>query len=397
MKYKSFQKIFFEAPGDFEAYYREMYNSSSTIRFDIQINKQPAFLILNSELLSYVEDIYALNLKIVKKIKANRNFPRHALRWLISYSLIEEIKITNEIEGISSTRKQLKEVLNIKNPDKYVRFYGMVNKYRKLLNNDIVKVVDNQTLRELYNEVLIMDIQNEDPNDVPDGLIYRKEEVEVSKGGKTIHKGLMPEKNIIDTMEKALKILNDSSLSLLIRVAIFHYLFGYIHPFYEGNGRMSRFISSSYLCENLDVISALQVSISCKKNQQLYYESFRVTNDVRNKGDLTYFVIAFLEIFKKGLSSLIETIDEKTDQYNFYSTRIKSRYTNPKIQKFLDILLQATLFDFEGMTINEIADASQISYGTVRNYLKIKDLLKVIHEEKTDKPYRYSIKIECLD
>ena len=76
----------------------------------------------------------------------------------------------------------------------------------------------------------------------------------------------------------------------------------FVHPFYDGNGRMARFISSAYLCKEMDIVSALQVSVSCKKRQSEYYESFKVTNDIRNKGDLTYFIISFLEIYNKKIS-----------------------------------------------------------------------------------------------
>lgn len=111
---------------------------------------------------------------------------------------------------------------------------------------------------------MIQDIQKEDPKDLPDGIIFRKNQVEVDSSGKTIHEGSMPEERIIEIMNQSIQILNDEKLPLLIRVAIFHYLFGYIHPFYEGNGRMSRFISSAYLCKTLDILCALQSSISCK-------------------------------------------------------------------------------------------------------------------------------------
>lgn len=41
----------------------------------------------------------------------------------------------------------------------------------------------------------------------------------------------MPESKIIEYMNKALYILNDQSIDILIRVSLFHYYFGYIHPF----------------------------------------------------------------------------------------------------------------------------------------------------------------------
>ena len=46
----------------------------------------------------------------------------------------------------------------------------------------------------------------------------------------------------------------------------------------------------------MDPIAALRLSIACKNRQKDYYEAFKITNDVRNKGDITYFVLQFLDM-----------------------------------------------------------------------------------------------------
>ncbi len=112
----------------------------------------------------------------------------------------------------------------------------MVNKYVKILNEEFPTIESSITIRKLYDEILLQDVIAEDKNDEPDGLIFRKNSVEISSGSKVIHHGIANEKGIIELMEKALKILNNEKINILIRVAIFHYLFEYIHPFYNGNG-----------------------------------------------------------------------------------------------------------------------------------------------------------------
>ena len=43
------------------------------------------------------------------------------------------------------------------------------------------------------------------------------------------------------------------------------------------------------------------VSAACLKRQKDYYKAFKITNDIRNRGDLTYFVIMFLDILKEEM------------------------------------------------------------------------------------------------
>ena len=42
-------------------------------------------------------------------------------------------------------------------------------------------------------------------------------------------------------------------------------------------------------------------SAACLKRQKDYYKAFKITNDIRNRGDLTYFVIMFLDILKEEM------------------------------------------------------------------------------------------------
>lgn len=283
MKYLSLYKASFKNNTNYKELYNERFNMPNTIHFPIMINDNPSFLYLNEEVLSLIEDIQTLNNKVTK-----------------TNPLIEEIIATNAIEGIVVNKEEVIDLLNTKQPKEYKRLYGLVNKYRDISLNtkEFVPITDSLKLREVYNDILIQDI---DPNNIPDGLIFRRDMVNIVSSTKTIHKGIYPESKVIEAVDSALKILNDSKLPCILRVAIFHYFLGYIHPFYDGNGRISRYISSYYLSQTLDPIVALRLSIACKNRQKDYYEAFKITNNARNLGDITYFAIMFLDIFKDDL------------------------------------------------------------------------------------------------
>lgn len=90
-------------------------------------------------------------------------------------------------------------------------------------------------------------------------------------------------------MEKALQFLHTDSCDYLLRIAVFHYLFGYIHPFYDGNGRTSRFISSYLLSQKLNSSIGYRLSYTIKEHLPQYHEAFKICNHYNNKGDLTPF------------------------------------------------------------------------------------------------------------
>lgn len=286
MNYLSLYKASFKNNINYKEFYNKRFNMPSTIHFPIMINDNPSFLYPNEEVLSLIEDIQTLSDKVTR---AN--------------PLIEEIIATNAIEGIVVNKEEVIDLLNTNQPKEYKRLYGLVNKYRDILLKDkeFVPITDSLKLREVYNDILIQDIEKSDQHNIPDGLIFRRDIVNIVSSTKTIHKGIYPESKVIEAVDSALKILNDNKLPCILRVAIFHYFLGYIHPFYDGNGRISRYISSYYLSQTLDPIVALRLSIACKNRQKDYYEAFKITNNARNLGDITYFAIMFLDIFKDDL------------------------------------------------------------------------------------------------
>ena len=184
---------------------------------------------------------------------------------------------------------------------------------------------------------------------------------------KTIHTGVYPENNIINSMENALSILNDNSIELIFRVAVFHYLFGYIHPFYDGNGRTSRFISSYLLSKEFESIMAYRLSYSIKENISDYYNAFKICNDTRNKGDLTPFIIMFIDIIYSSLLKLKESLEEKHSQLSYYFERIINlpNGTDDKYFSLYSLLLQASLFSNEGISTGELMKILKISRTTL--------------------------------
>ena len=396
MEYLSLLKANYINDIDEKKLYNDRFNSQNTVHFPIQIHEYPSFLCMNKELLVFLQNIQLLNSQIIKK---RTEVTTQLIRtWELYDSFVEEIISSNEIEGVVSTRKEITELISIEKPKEYKRFYGMVKKYEDIFfqEKEFTPISDASKLRELYNDILLVDIQRENPDNIPDGVIFRKEIVNVVSSTKTIHRGLYPESKIIDAMNSALSILNDNSIPYIVRAAVFHYFFGYIHPFYDGNGRLSRYISSYYLSKVLDPIAALRLSIACKNRQKDYYEAFKITNDVRNKGDITYFVLQFLDILKTGLEDYLNDLTDKVDQYHYYQKKQSELDLDNSSKTILEIVIEYTLFYLEPITLSKLVELTHLSKSTVSNRLNKLEKDDLVEKSKHGKTCLFYFKKNSL-
>lgn len=383
---------------EFKEKYLNRFNSESTIHIPLLINGYDAFIFLNQDIVNQISKIYSLDKKVFQTFD---RLPGVAKEQYIKKSFVDEITHTNEIEGVISTRKEIRDILDdiaSKDRDKS-RFKSIVNKYRKLLNNEIIPLKTSVDIRKIYDDMLLEEIKQEDINNIPDGKIFRKDLVHVFKGNdEEIHTGVYPEDKVIEYMNKSLDFLNDENIDILIRLAAFHYLFGYIHPFYDGNGRISRFISSYILSKELTEITGFRLSMTIKDNIKTYYDAFKYTNDKRNRGDITTFVSSFFEIIIKSLEQTIKYVNEKYDELKHYESLInKLSFINKQTRSLLYYLLQTELFSKFGLSVSELVKISKHSKNTCLNCINELTNKDYIYFNKSGNTNYYRVKLTALD
>ena len=112
---------------------------------------------------------------------------------------------------------------------------------------------------------------------------------------------------------------------------------------------------------------AYRLSYSIKENISDYYNAFKICNDTRNKGDLTPFIIMFIDIIYSSLLKLKELLEEKHSQLSYYFERIINlpNGTDDKYFSLYSLLLQASLFSNEGISTGELMKILKISRTTL--------------------------------
>lgn len=395
MEYELLSKIFYKKPTEYESIYDARFNSEASIKLPIKIHENVGFIFNTNEITKLLVKIY----KTINKINLLRtHLPNIAINSYIIKSLKDEIALTNEIEGVRSTRKEIEDAIDSIKNDKSARFKGLVDKYFKLISNEIIPLNNCEDIRTIYDALVLPEIEKEN---LPDGILFRKEPVQVvSATQKEKHRGIMPESKIIESLDLCLDFLKNDDIDSLIKISAFHYLFGYIHPFYDGNGRTSRFISSYLIKNELDILLALKLSYTVKNNINKYYKAFDVCNDRKNKGDITFFVVTFLELLSQASDNLYTKIADLNDQLNYYNniinTLVNEKVLNDKQAKCIFILCQNRLFDDTYMNMNTLTELLEKSDTTTRKILKSLESKNLLVKSRNKNQYLYSANLDSL-
>ena len=312
--------------------------------------------------------------KIYKKhedlLQALQAVPPLVLEQFILSSVVNEVRATSDIEGIHSTRKEIKEVVS--GTVQSARFSSIVAKYKSILTDSTsMQFKTCEDIRAFYDEFIHKEVTANDPTHKLDGDLFRRDSVDItSASGKILHRGIQPEKRIIELLNITLGILHDSDIPLLARVAIFHYFFEYIHPFYDGNGRTARFIVSYFLASRFHRLVALRLSVLIKKNKKKYYELFKETDSEWNCGDLTPFVLGFTEIVSATFDDILLSLNNKIMQLTKYRQKLYALTEGDELTKAIyEALLQSSIFFGSGISMEGLMRATGKSRNTVKSRL----------------------------
>ena len=241
------------------------------------------------------------------------------MRWnYIYHAISEELLATNEMEGVRSTRKETEAAVaaarqaRTEGDMEKARFGEFAKLYLNLTNRDVELPKTLEDIRDIYDKIALDEI---DDKNRPDGELFRKGDVEVQgPHGTVIHSGVSSEARISALLAQMMDLARSDTIPFLQRAIASHFLFEYIHPFYDGNGRTGRYLLALYLSNDLTLPTVLSLSRTIAENKNEYYKAFTEAEDKLNSGELTFFVYTILGLIERAQESLIEELGVKIDQ-----------------------------------------------------------------------------------
>lgn len=253
-----------------------------------------------------------------------KTIPNQAM--LINAIVLQEAKDSSEIENIITTQDELYTALTINQSNISSATKEVIN-YRKaiFLGFDFVK---NQGFLKVNDIVKVQQslVDNSAGIRSTPGTVLKND-----KTGEIVYTPPQDKQEILDLLSNFINHYNQdtSELSPLISMAILHYQFESIHPFYDGNGRTGRILNILFLILNrLIDIPILYLSSYIIQNKSDYYKLLNQTNQTGEWEEWILFMLRAVE------STSIQTINKINAIRNLLeSTIAEMQRIAPKIYR----------------------------------------------------------------
>ena len=258
------------------------------------------FRILN--ILSSIERLYG-------KLQAQKLIPSLSLR-LSQENQILATHYSTSIEGNPLSPQDVTNVVlgdqipTTKSEKEVKNYFEIITMLPDLVRNKTEITVE---LTEKLHKILMKGLERDGLGKIRNGPVFvgHKTELEiVVKHNPPFH----TDKEIKEALNELYGWLREEKeLHPLIKAAIFHHQFAYIHPFFDGNGRLGRILTTFFLLqEGYEVSKYFVIDDYYDIDRHLYSDVLHSADS----GDKTSWIEYFLEGIASSLQGSIARIDE---------------------------------------------------------------------------------------
>ena len=329
----------------------------------------------------FITDTFKLrkNIETIKEFwkSFEYNFQTKFSIELLKETLIEEGFYSSTIEGAHSTVKRAKTLATGKSKPKDKSEFMVLNNFKALLELEDKKDLITNDLIFKIHRITVEDTLDDDYNIG----CYRIEPNEIiNQNGKIIFSPIANIEKMNLMMNSLLDFLKDDEFSKPIdkiyKSIAFHFLFAFIHPFDDGNGRTIR-ILFTYLLKlyGYDMFYYISLSeIINRKKAKDYYQAFvdveRSDINDKNNFDLTYFFYYMTNVMIEGLKLLKHRINTHLREDIIKNIAIKNNIDlTPRQEDIIKVLSNKN--NTFMITSEDLSEKFNVSIRTIQKDLKL--------------------------
>lgn len=281
----------------------------------------------------------------------------------------DEIVSTLSIEQIDTSRESVRNVLSGFAPQNEAenRIAGMKKGFEFIADKN--NRITAETVRYLY-QIMVNPFLEDEKDRLSANQLYRTGAVHIVNQTRNVnvHDGMAHNKLSYHMDELFAFIQTQDSMNDLHKAAAIHYYFAYLHPYFDGNGRMARMIHLWYLLQQGYSASLfLPFSSIIQKTKQDYYKAFDYTEKnvlISGRLDITPFLSYFADVVyhKMGDYSLQNnTVDA------FQQLLANGRITEKENELFQFVLSRYGMGEFSTKQLEK--DFGNCAYATIRSFV----------------------------
>jgi Fic family protein len=313
-----------------------------------------------------------------------KTIPNQAM--LINAVILQEAKDSSEIENIITTQDELYKALTVASSKVSSETKEVVN-YRKAILTGFDTLKKQQFLK--VNDIIAIQQELVDNNagirSTP-GTVLKNETT-----GEIVYTPPQDKAEINDLLSNFIQFFNerDEELSPLINLAILHYQFESIHPFYDGNGRTGRILNILYLILNeLIDVPILYLSSYIIQNKQEYYRLLSHTNKT---GEFEEWILYMLKAVENTSKSTIEKISKIKNQLDLTIERVQNQLPKMYRKELVELL-----FEQPYSKIEHLVTKLNVERKAASRYLKSLEEIGVLKAHKIGRETLY-INVDLIE
>ena len=334
--------------------------------------------------LVYLEGVAQVRLSAVKTLMTNQDKAApYGLK-----AMEEEILSTFSIEQISTSRDSVRKILAGYAPadENERRIYGMKRGLDFI--SDPLHRISEENIHQLY-EITMGEILPQEDRLLPQNY-YRHDSVYVV-GEQVEHTGL-PWQKLPGYMAELVSFIGeDSGMNDLLKAAAIHFYLAFLHPYFDGNGRMARLLHLWYLVQQ-GYPSALFVPLSeyIDKSRRAYYNAYTlVEQNARISGvvDITPFLVYFIDHVYHRLEDRLpdsHTVEE------FQSLLAQGEITEKERDLWNFVLSAYGSAPFSTKQLEK--DFGNAAYATIRGFVLKLERLGLLTSQKFGNRTKYQLR-----